>query len=504
MVTSTQIQQNSASRVWMIQNQAGPNNEPSYEGLARADTPEDPRGDVTPIYIPDPDSYGRFVAIGVVRGNRGLPTLTITWFFTQDARSVWDKFVRTDCPHDLQIHFGLCTNPQDFDKGWKKALAMLGAHATSWSATSLGALQPDQQASVTEEIPFTSMEMFFLYNMTFNQQAETQVVQEIIDIKVCDSVSCGECGDVSDGCQTVFALTLTNAGSPGLPPELLFTRNAGLTWTERTVTTLAVNENGDEIECVGANLVIISEDSESLHYAPIADILNQSEVWTEVTTGFVVGNGPLAMDSASPRHTWIVGENGYIYFTDDPTTGVTVQDAGTATIENLLDVHAYDINNVLVVGNNNVVLVTSNGGQTWQSIVGPAAGVNMRACWMVNPRVWWIGGANGRLYFTLDAGANWTEKTFPGSGAGQIDAIAFSNRMVGYLSHRTATPTGRILRSINGGSSWYVAPEGNTTIPDNDRLNALAVCTYDPNVVWAGGLAGDATDGIIIHGAGPE
>jgi hypothetical protein len=70
------------------------------------------------------------------------------------------------------------------------------------------------------------------------------------------------------------------------------------------------------------------------------------------------------------------------------------------------------------------------------------------------------------------------------------------------MTHNTAavTPVGRILRTINGGFSWYVAPEGTGTIPTNQKLNAVAVCP-DPNKVFAGGATSVAGDGILISGA---
>jgi hypothetical protein len=35
----------------------------------------------------------------------------------------------------------------------------------------------------------------------------------------------------------------------------------------------------------------------------------------------------------------------------------------------------------------------------------------------------------------------------------------------------------------------------------NDQINSLATCYHEANVVYAGGLAGDGADGIILKGA---
>ena len=125
----------------------------------------------------------------------------------------------------------------------------------------------------------------------------------------------------------------------------------------------------------------------------------------------------------------------------------------------------------------------------------------MRTVWMRSQDEWFVGDNGGQLWYTRDAGTTWTEKTFPGSGAGVVRHIAFSNPTVGYLAHDTAANAGRILRTIDGGNSWYVAPESNLTIPENDAINKVAPCTDNPNVVYGGGLGGGGADGIIVKGA---
>jgi hypothetical protein len=70
-----------------------------------------------------------------------------------------------------------------------------------------------------------------------------------------------------------------------------------------------------------------------------------------------------------------------------------------------------------------------------------------------------------------------------------------------YVSHATTAPRGRILRNIAGGHSddWELqGPAG--AIPDNDRVTALVACKHDVNLIFGGGLAGDAADGYLLVG----
>lgn len=500
MTTQPDIFVNSFSRVFLQEYSAGPANEPAYQGLWKAGAVAWPQGDITRIRLPDPNRYDAFYTGGKIRGEQGVPSVTVMARYTRD-RSDLLRMAKNGCEHDLQIHMGLCQNPQDFNGGWDKILVLTKAVITNYSTDDLGALMDSERSMVTEEVPFSGEDMFEIIKLGLAEQAASQAVQEVVDIAICDEISCGLCGIPSDGCQRVFALTMSAGGSPGLPAEIIFTDNGGATWDDTNISTLAANEDPDALTCVGVNLVVVSTESNSLHYAPVNDILKSTEVWTEVTTGFVVGGEPRDIFSLGPTQTWIVGAGGYIYFVEDVTNRVNVQTAGSVTTNPLNAIHGVNALNLVAVGNTNTVLVTDNGGQTWASITGPAVGVNLNTVWMRSETEWFIGTNGGRLYYTRDSGTSWTEKTFSGSGSGVVRDIQFSNSVVGYMTHDTTTPRGRVFRTIDGGYSWYALPEaGLGTMPVNDRLNAVAVCD-DPNVFFAGGLADNAIDGFIVKGA---
>jgi photosystem II stability/assembly factor-like uncharacterized protein len=112
---------------------------------------------------------------------------------------------------------------------------------------------------------------------------------------------------------------------------------------------------------------------------------------------------------------------------------------------------------------------------------------------------WLVGAADGTLWYTRNSGGTWTQKGFPGSGAGQVRDIQFATGAIGYMAHSTATPAGRVLRTLDGGFSWYVLPEqAGFSIPANDYVGALAACGEDPNLVFGAGLADNAIDGFLV------
>lgn len=492
------LQQTSHSRVFLIEDGAGPANAPTYQALARAQAVSWPQGDSTPIRIPDPNQYGKFITVERIKGQRGLPGLTVQFRMTREISDVL-KIVRKECPVDLQLHVGACKDPSDFNQGWEKIHILEGAEATDYGTDDLGALDADQNAVVHENIPFTGLDYYEVKQLAGAEVAESELVQEAVDIVICDTRTCGECGLPSDGCQRVFIVTKSAGGSPGLAAEIIFTVDGGATIQQTNVSTLAANEDPSAMTCVGSNLVVVSEDSESLHFALVVDIIDEAETWAEVSTGFVANKGPLDIFSISRTFTWIAAEGGYIYFSEDIEAGVEVQTAGTDTTEDLNAIHGSDELNLVAVGNNNAVLATLNGGETWSGITGPAVGVNLTAVYVRSATEWFIGTANGKLYYTRNGGTTWTEKLFSGSGTGTVEDIAFATGAVGYLSHTTAAGRGRILRTISGGHSWYVLPEATgLSLPLADKFNSLAACGEDPNLVWAAGLADNAADGIVV------
>lgn len=483
------------SRVFLIEDGAvNGNTAPTYEGFWKAGGLTFGQGDVTPQRIPSGNAYGQFKIVGTIPGEQDLPELGITARYTFDLSDML-RLVNIGCNHDLQVHMGQCQNPQDFNNGWSKILVLEQARISNYSTSDLGALEPSENANVNEEVTWQGQLVYEIGRLTATEIAASTVTREIIAVAVCDQAGCGGiCGDSSDGCQKVFFVTLAVGASPGLSADVIWSSDGGATTTLIHITTLAVGESPDDAKCVGDNLVVVSEDSESLHYAPIEDILDGTQVWSEVTTGFVAAHGPTALWSLGPNETWLVGDGGYVYFSSDPTSGVEVQNAGVATVQDLNDIHVLDSTHGVAVGASNAVIRTTDG-TTWGAVTGPAVGVALNAVWMKSEDTWFVLSAGGVLYRTNNAGTTWTTVGFSGSGAGVGRDIYFVNDTVGYLAHDSAAPVGRMFRTIDGGKTWYVLPEDGS-MPDNDRINSVVGCSV--NTVFGGGLGPAGTDGYAV------
>ena len=489
------------SRVWLFDGGAGPTTTPELLAWGAAQSPDKSFGDVTRIQVPSRTARRQYDTVGEIQSGGDNATTDIM-IRRAMAPSKLLKIANKRCIADFQVHFGNCTDPNDFLHGWADGwvTAYERGRITTYGSDELGSLQEDDESPINETITVSANEFYEIGPLSFAERAKSEVAQEIVKILVCDGLACGDCEDPSDGCQKVFAVSAPAGSSPGLIAEVVVSNDGMSTIVaESPITTLSAAEDPDDAACVGDNLVVVSEASGSIHYADIDELIAGTETWAEIATGIVSGGEPRAIDSYSPFATFVGGAGGYIYKSTDPTNGVTVLDAGVATTEDINDIYAFSDDVVVAVGDNNAVVYTVDGS-TFQSVTGPAVGVNLLAVYVREEREWWVGSAGGKLYFTKNRGQSWTEKTFNGSGAGTVDDIVFASKMVGYAVHATATPAGRVLRTIDGGASWYVLPDVSTALPASDKLNSIALCEKDVNTVFAAGLADNGADGVILKG----
>lgn len=497
-MAGTDIVRSAYSRVFLIEGRARVDHAPSYESCLRMTGVTRNFGDITRIECPDPANYGKFIEVASIRGASERATTSLEGRLASALKSALLRLANKGCAVDVQLHIGECTDPSDFDT-YTKAFVLENVSITSYSTEDLGALQSDDNAAVNETVEISAESFYEVLPLSFSSQAAALVAAEIVDVTFCDNASCGECETESDGCQKVFAIETTEVGSPTSPPNVIFTIDGGSTWYVHDIDSLGTAEAPSAVECLGNYLVVVSNASNSMHYAPRTEFDGFTDpTFTEIATGFVAGGEPNDIFSLG-RTSFICGDGGYIYSCDDATAGVTVLLAGTAVLDDLTRVHALSEEFAVAVGEAGAIVYTENGTTWGESLPRPVGvGVNLTAVFVRSETEWWVGTSTGRVYYTLNAGASWTEKTFSGSGSGRVDDIWFATDSVGYIAHATAAARGRILRTYNGGRTWRVMPESGT-LPLNDRVNRLATCG-DANIVVGGGLADNGTDGYLVWG----
>jgi hypothetical protein len=459
------------------------------------------QGDVTKIECPSPTQYGKFDEVGKIKGAADRPSTSLIGKYSASLLSTLMGLARNGCPADVQLHIGKCQEADIFNT-FSKALIFEDLDMTSYGTDDLGALKSDENAEVNETADISAKVVYEVVPLSFGVKASDIVTKEIVDGKICDRISCGECDDPSGGCEKLFSITKTANGSPAQPADIVFSIDQGTTWFAHDIDTLSTKDPS-AMECFGDYIVVVSNADCALHYVPKSQLNGLVDpAWTRVTTGFSAAGCPNAIWAADSNWAFIVGNWGYIYLMTDATAGVTVQDAGVCTTSNLLAVNGISRDFAVAVGADGAMVVTKNG-TTWSAVAGPVGiGVHLYTVAVKTDREWWVGASNGNLYYTKDGGTTWTIKPFPGSGSGSVRAIKIATDSVFYLSHMTAATKGVLLRSFSGGNSWIIMPEGSGNIPVADKYNFLAPCPDDVNFLFTGGLADDATDGILAIGKG--
>ncbi len=144
----------------------------------------------------------------------------------------------------------------------------------------------------------------------------------------------------------------------------------------------------------------------------------------------------------------------------------------------LMGIQMIDEKNGFIVGTENAILKTTDGGETW---IGRSERVrvgetrnNLENILFVSPKTGWIIGSFGTLLHTKDSGETW-EKRDPGFD-NNLFGIHFHDEKTGWICGQE----GLILHTDNGGETWKQQKT-------NSIDNLLDIHFVDNRVGWAVG-----------------
>lgn len=449
-------------------------------------------GDDTPVYLPSSERSNQWDIVDIVPSQRSLPTSDFTTRMNKLLTDVWWQLKRSGCRVNIQLVLDECGRPDDFSS-WTSKILLSQARITDFNLPAFNVLSGDENTMSDITGSLTAMALEPIRGIRFEEQADAEVVAEVLDGVYYDVAQCGDCGVPSDGCSKVYFLTLANGGSPGLSSQIIVTTDRGNTWNSIDIPTLG-GASGTRVAGVGRYLVVISEATASHHISLISDVDAGVTAWTEVDTGYTAG--PRAIYVKSSRESFIAAASGVVYKLSDPTSGVVTVSDGSATTQDLNDIDG-NANVVVAVGDNGAVLVSENTGDTFSARDirlkdGTLITDNVTTVAVLSPRMWFIGAA-GNLYYTIDGGVTYAEKVVD-SALTVINRIRFVDVNVGYFAAQTAGGV-RVYRTDSVGNAWEYQEPSIGALPSAERYNVVVPCGY--NEVAAAGRKSVGGDGII-------
>lgn len=408
--------------------------------------------------------------------------------------SLLERLVDTRCLLNIQIPINKCGTLEEFNRKWDSKLLYELASLSELTIPALGGETGENVDEVWIEGPMKFNLYARILRMRFTERFASTILSEAIDGVFCGGPSCGDCGPYSEGCDHTYIITRNNPSSPGLSGQLVYS-NDKVTAASIDIPTLG-GLDPDAIACAGDYLIVVSEAAGNHQYIEKAEVMTAAD-WVEVTSGYLAFHGPRALYVKSAAEVFIAAAAGYIYKSTDFQTSVAPIEAGSLTAEDLNAVHGDGGDVIVVVGDNNTVLLSTNNGDTFGLLTGPQAGADLNAIAVFDAYNWVIGGDGGAFYYTNDQGVTWHAIPFLGSGAGAIvHDIRMSARtnQVGYAAIEIGGH-GYVYRTTDGGTHWYREEPAITGLDTNDRIRFVAPCPTNVNVVLAGGLDDNGTDG---------
>jgi len=449
-------------------------------------------GTGAPIYCPSSETPGAFDIVDITNPPQGLPTTDFTQHMSRLLNDFWWSLRKRKCDFNFKVKGSNCARPDDPDDFQSEIIARK-ARLTNFTTGAFHSLGEDAVLDLTGSLELRGFDRFL--PIQAGEVADTSTFSEALDGIYADKIQCGNCGDVSDGCQKAYVLTTTIAASPALAAQVVHTINGGGTWATDNVNTLGV-QAANALAHVGTRIVVVSQVDLAHHFKAQSSIdSNVVSGWTRVLTGYVAAKGPRCIWSRNPNQTFVGAAGGYVYFMSNPTAAVTVLTDGSVTTQPLNDIRGAG-RTVVAVGDSNAVIVSNNDGRTWSLVTGPAVGVVLNTIEVTTPTIWYVGAANGKSFYTTNSGTSWTEMT-PDATITNISKIRFVDEIVGYMT-ATLSASVRLYRTADNGNTWRYDGSYVTGLPAAAKYDFVSPCPANYNTALLGGLKPAAsTDGII-------
>lgn len=184
----------------------------------------------------------------------------------------------------------------------------------------------------------------------------------------------------------------------------------------------------------------------------------------------VIIDSLMAIDAVTENNAWTVGENGLILVTENGGQTWSVQLIDTK--KKLNGVHFINSTVGWVAGNNGAIARTSSGGVVW-IVLQSGYTENFNGIHAATHLIAWVVGDGGIILKTVN-GVNWSAQD--SKVTADLNDVYFYDSLVGWVVGNSGT----ILKTTDGGANWITLTSGTTQ-------NLNSVFFYDLNFGFAVG-----------------
>jgi hypothetical protein len=507
----------------------------SYHFIDSAEMPSN--GTIDPVYVPDPRRPTRYKLVARQIGAPDLPSVSL--IFHEQWGGIPRMLMAPKCEFNLYEVHSRCADLSDFYRGWDSYVLIYSGFRFE-AGIDLGARTAvDSDEGLTAKMDAKGAAIYPVGSLGFGEEAasSTGAGLNVVDIVYGSSVTCGDCGIENDGSQFVYAVLSKSSYATSGNITMLYSINGGNTWTSSTIASSISNAGPVFVDIAGSVIFVgvhtggttaITATATSIYYTTIDPLTGELGSWSTLAAGSVLLTDVWVKSS---RSIWFSATNnlttptvGSIYKTTDVTAAPSLIDNGFSNVLTRISGSGDTIVAVGgVAGTSGAIRYTKNGGATWTTVITGASPSytsltsitdSFTSVYVIDDRVWYIGGNDAWLVHTHTGGASWVIAPIPGSGTAgySISDIVFPTREVAWIAYNTGT-VGTIYTTIDGGNTFVaanatsrVAGWANFSSPFS-VINRIAVPTFSEpavaaNYVTLGGLdsAGSPT-GLIVAAA---
>ena len=382
-----------------------------------------------------------------------------------------ERAFRRNCPVPLYVGSYLCKPSMTF-AGFGRMKVLEDCLRESTAENTLTQREGSAPAMETTSMNARAIEIAF----TLGQYRKVTTEPDILrDIAKCGDPACyGACGPNADICETL--VIVADADGIGGTAMVSYSTDGGETWTATAVDPFAADINIASVVCFQLTdttwrWVVAQGSTAAGAPGQVAYSDNIGASWTLADLGAVNGNFVLhgsAMFSTDIYHTWVVDDQGGVWFSDDGCASFTEQITTNALA--LHGIYFMNANEGAFVGGSgaaNVLGTTLDGGTNWTltAAIGEAVTYTPWAVTMHDRNVLFIVGqdtaGNGEVWYTNDAGANWTQRVLPmPAGMTSMPNLFDIERQDRYCmfivgeAQVGGVAYGAMWRTVNGGTDW--------------------------------------------------